>query len=189
MYDWGPDSFVQTRDAFASNLCPCLFGRWTHRTFAFALRSLLRRPYQGKLCKILFIQDGTLFENKAKKSHFGRAKRAYFIQWFLSMSIISKWDFFCDFFKHCSQVSLIQRFNEFMIFLVTDFSINGPQKIWSLNAFFFGNFFQRLSSLDGSSTIGRSSSLSQEKQGIIQDTGEAYLSHEESKYRVIQTVW
>ena len=49
--------------------------------------------------------------------------------------------------------------------------------------------FQRLSSLDGSSTIGRSSSLSQEKQGIIQDTGEAYLSHEESKYRVIETVW
>ena len=48
---------------------------------------------------------------------------------------------------------------------------------------------QRLASLDGSSTIGRSSSLSQEKQGIIQDTGEAYLSHEESKYRVIQTVW
>ena len=48
---------------------------------------------------------------------------------------------------------------------------------------------QRLSSLDGSSTIGRSSSLSQEKQGIIQDTGEAYLSHEESKYRVIETVW
>ena len=48
---------------------------------------------------------------------------------------------------------------------------------------------QRLSSIDGSSTIGRSSSLSQEKQGIIQDTGEAYLSHEESKYRVIETVW
>ena len=49
--------------------------------------------------------------------------------------------------------------------------------------------FQRLGSIDGSSTIGRSSSLSQEKQGIIQDTGEAYLSHEESKYRVIETVW
>eukprot|EP00093_Oithona_nana_P013686 13686.XXX_707878_705850_1 [CDS] Oithona nana genome sequencing. len=53
----------------------------------------------------------------------------------------------------------------------------------------FADHIKRLSSLDGSSTIGRSSSLSQEKQGIIQDTGEAYLSHEESKYRVIQTVW
>ena len=94
-----------------------------------------------------------------------------------------------DNFGTVCNISLIQRFNEFMIFLVTDFSINGPQKIWSLNASFFGFFFQRLSSLDGSSTIGRSSSLSQEKQGIIQDTGEAYLSHEESKYRVIQTVW
>ena len=53
----------------------------------------------------------------------------------------------------------------------------------------FYKMLQRLSSIDGSSTIGRSSSLSQEKQGIIQDTGEAYLSHEESKYRVIETVW
>jgi len=53
----------------------------------------------------------------------------------------------------------------------------------------FADHIKRLSSIDGSSTIGRSSSLSQEKQGIIQDTGEAYLSHEESKYRVIETVW
>ena len=43
--------------------------------------------------------------------------------------------------------------------------------------------FQRLGSIDGSSTIGRSSSLSQEKQGIIQD------NFEESKYRVNKTVW
>merc|ERR1712029_126625 len=47
----------------------------------------------------------------------------------------------------------------------------------------FADHIKRLSSLDGSSTIGRSSSLSQEKQGIIQDTGEAYLSHEETQIK------
>ena len=66
------------------------------------------------------------------------------------------------------------------------------KSLYSLSSHNCKNFYkilQRLSSIDGSSTIGRSSSLSQEKQGIIQDTGEAYLSHEESKYRVIETVW
>ena len=60
MHDRSKGIPVQACDATLANLCPCLFGRWTRRTFAAFVCSLLCWPYQGRKKKFSFWQFCTL---------------------------------------------------------------------------------------------------------------------------------